>query len=390
MARRKTLDFAGVAEPVRIGVAARDILQKTVDDGVSDLEMAKQIRLDLIEPDPDQPRKYFDEDTLRELAQSIRVQGVLQPIDVEWVPQRERFRIISGERRWRATRLAADMQEQETDAALPRRDLGRIPAIVMDVAAVDRYIQQVYENEQRADYSDVERAFAYERLKEAFDMTWEDLAGQLGLSLGRIHQIRRTKNRLTSSVQHDITSGRLTGRHGLALAPLPPEAQEAVAAAVKERRLTHHQTQVVAQQVRGLIEPPSGPLPAGADAPAAQPKGVAIHLPMTLPAPSAAGPLIPAQELAPASEPEGVEGVTCYTLAEVVERAVEAAVTPPAARSGPRRGEAARALSLMRQLTRLDLALPADPADRAALADGLEDVIAWAETLRDRLRGDRA
>jgi len=111
---------------------------------------------------------------------------------------------------------------------------------------------------------------------------------------------------------------------------------------------------------------------------------------MTPPAPSAAGPLIPALELAPASAPEGVESVTCYTLAEVVERAVEAAVTPPAARSGPRRGEAARALGLMRQITRLDLALPAAPADRAALADGLEDVIAWAEALRDRLRGDRA
>ncbi len=157
MARRRQLDFGGVAAPVRIGVAAREILHKTVDDGVADLEMAKAIRIDLIEPDPDQPRKSFDPEALRGLAQSIRVQGVLQPIVVEWLPDREKFRIISGERRWRAALLAAELQEQDTTPGAVRRDLSRIPAIVRNPSVVDRYVQQVYENEQRQDYSDVER-----------------------------------------------------------------------------------------------------------------------------------------------------------------------------------------------------------------------------------------
>jgi len=179
LARRRQLDFGGVAEPVAIGGTARAILHKTVDDGVADLDMAKAIRLDLIEPDPDQPRKHFDEEALRELAQSIRSQGVLQPIVVEWMPERERFRIISGERRWRAMRLVAEEPpDGEGEPPRGRPEPARIPAVIRNPGAVDRYVQQLYENEQRQDYSDVERAFAYERLKELLDVTWEDLAGR--------------------------------------------------------------------------------------------------------------------------------------------------------------------------------------------------------------------
>jgi ParB family chromosome partitioning protein len=115
VAKRKALDFDAVMQPVKEGATARNILQKRADDGVSDLTMAKTLRVDLIDPDPNQPRKHFDDQALGELAQSIRVQGVLQPITVEWMPQTERFRLVFGERRWRAIRRAAALQEQERE-----------------------------------------------------------------------------------------------------------------------------------------------------------------------------------------------------------------------------------------------------------------------------------
>jgi hypothetical protein len=88
-------------------------------------------------------------------------------------------------------------------------------AVIRNPSAVDRYVQQLYENEHRQDYSDVERAFAYERHKEMLGLTWDELAGKLGLSKSRIHQIRWTKSWLAPSVQRDITGGRLTGKHRL-------------------------------------------------------------------------------------------------------------------------------------------------------------------------------
>src|SRR5262245_6359839 len=119
LARRRQLNFEGVAEPVAIGGTARAILRKTVDDGVADLDMAKAIRLDLIEPDPDQPRKHFDEEALRELAQSIRSQGVLQPSTDEGVPERDRFRIISVERRRRSPAAGPSRRSSRRSSATP-------------------------------------------------------------------------------------------------------------------------------------------------------------------------------------------------------------------------------------------------------------------------------
>lgn len=400
MARRKRLDFGGVAEPVQIGNTARAILHKTVDDGVADLDTAKEIRLDLIEPDPDQPRKNFDPDALQELAQSIRLQGVLQPIVVEWVPERERFRIISGERRWRATRLAGELQAGEPEGQ-PRRDLSRIPAIIRNPSALDRYLQQVYENEQRQDYSDVERAFAYERLKESLALTWEELANKLGLSKGRIHQIRRTKNRLAASVQRDITNGVLTGRHGLYLAPLPESVQEIAAKAVKDFHLTHQQTKVLVERLKAAIQasPPAAEH-FGLEAAPAAPGGEA-PLGTAAAAPEAA-PAAPAETFQgePAnltesgavstSSPAAGEGVASYTpkVNEVVAQTLEEVTAPKPEIPRARGQDLDKALAAIRQLLRLDLKLPRGDADRAKLAAALGELIAWAENLRTQLRPD--
>ncbi|MHB1416648.1 MAG: ParB/RepB/Spo0J family partition protein [Chloroflexota bacterium] len=383
MAKRRRLDFSGVAEPVQIGGTAREILQKTVDDGVADLDMAKAIRLELIEPDPDQPRKHFDEEALQELAQSIRVQGVLQPIVVEWIAEAERFRIISGERRWRATRLAAELQEQEEEGTgAPRRDLSRIPAVIRNPNAIDRYLQQVYENEQRRDYSDVERAFAYERLKESLGLTWEELAAKLGLSKGRIHQIRRTKNRLAPAVQIDISTGALTGRHGLYLAPLPGEVQEAVAQAVKDHHLTHQQTKTVVDRVRTAlaVELPVEAVPAVSTDPA---KSAAAATAGEKPRSGSQDNNLTEHETVPPAPGEG----PTTRVAAVVEETVAAvtAAKPEIPRS--RHQDLDKGLALVRQLLRRDWQVPEAAADRAKLAGALDELIAWAQGLKARLEG---
>jgi ParB family chromosome partitioning protein len=393
LARRRQLNFEGVAEPVAIGGTARAILHKTVDDGVADLDMAKAIRLDLIEPDPDQPRKHFDEEALRELAQSIRTQGVLQPITVEWVPQRERFRIISGERRWRASRIVAEEQPAGEGAPRGRAEPARIPAVIRNPGAVDRYVQQLYENEHRQDYSDVERAFAYERLKEMLGLTWDELARKLGLSKGRIHQIRWTKNRLAPSVQRDITDGRLTGKHGMYLAPLPEPVQEAVAEAVKRDSLTHQQTQRLVQRVRTRL--PEEPAEAE-QIEATQAGEVARTAAVASPA-QGSGPSASSTEHADASATPkagegagaGPEGITGYTSAASVaalvdEAATEARAARPELPRG-RRGEVDRALARVRELMQLEIAPPSDEAERARLAQALDELIAWATALRGRM-----
>jgi len=110
------------------------------------------LRLDAIDPDPDQPRSTFNEDALRELADSIRQDGVIQPIEVTQSTT-GRYLIVHGERRWRAAQLAG---------------LEPIPAVVRrrDYDEVTRFVRQVVENIQREDLNDVDRAAALLRLRK--------------------------------------------------------------------------------------------------------------------------------------------------------------------------------------------------------------------------------
>ena len=110
------------------------------------------VRLDAIDPDPDQPRSTFHEDALRELADSIRQDGVIQPIEVTQSSP-GRYLIVHGERRWRAAQLAG---------------LETIPAVVRrrDYDEVTRFVRQVVENIQREDLNDVDRAAALLRLRK--------------------------------------------------------------------------------------------------------------------------------------------------------------------------------------------------------------------------------
>ena len=190
--------------------------------GVQDLTEAKTIALDRIEPDPDQPRRSFDEARLDELTDSIRKEGVLQPIVVRYDGERDRYVIIHGERRFRASRQAG---------------LEAIPALVRDVPEHRRLIQQLMENIVRDDLHAVDRARALRLLKEQMDdAPWEDVAAEVGIRRSRLFQLLDT-GKLPEPAQEHIRAGTLSEKQSRALQGLPEVYQKALGDAIVERAI---------------------------------------------------------------------------------------------------------------------------------------------------------
>lgn len=188
--------------------------------GVQDLTEAKTIALDRIEPDPDQPRRSFDEARLEELTESIRKEGVLQPIVVRYDGERDRYVIVHGERRFRASQRAG----QET-----------IPALVRDVPEHRRLIQQLMENIVRDDLNAVDRARALRILKEQMDdAPWENVAAEVGIRRSRLFQLLDT-GKLPEPAQEHIRAGTLSEKQSRALQGLPDAYQRALGDAIVDR-----------------------------------------------------------------------------------------------------------------------------------------------------------
>jgi ParB family chromosome partitioning protein len=188
--------------------------------GVRDLTEAKTIALDRIEPDPDQPRRSFDEDRLEELAASIGKEGVLQPIVVRYDGERDRYVIVHGERRYRASQRAG---------------LEAIPALVRDVPEHRRLIQQLMENIVRDDLNAVDRARALRLLKEQMDdAPWEEVAAEVGIRRSRLFQLLDT-GKLPDAAQDRIRAGTLSEKQSRALQGLPNAYQRALADAIVDR-----------------------------------------------------------------------------------------------------------------------------------------------------------
>ena len=146
-------------------------LDNTLMESESDKEnKISTLKISLVDPKSDQPRKYFDKEALEELAESIRENGLLQPILVREYGA-GRYQIIAGERRFRASKLA---------------ELTEIPAIILDKS--DREVAQIalIENLQREDLNPIEEAMAFKALKDEYDMTQEDLSFKLGKSRSAI------------------------------------------------------------------------------------------------------------------------------------------------------------------------------------------------------------
>lgn len=157
------------------------------------------VEIERVAPNPNQPRRHFDEDALLSLKDSIEVHGIVQPILVRH--NGNGYIIIAGERRWRAARMAG---------------LKRVPVIIREVDDINIAQLSLIENIQREDLNDIEEAMAYEHLIAHYGLTQEDLSKAVGKSRSHIaNTMRLTK--LDDRVKDMIAVGQISGGHGRAL-----------------------------------------------------------------------------------------------------------------------------------------------------------------------------
>ena len=193
----------------------------------------REIPVDLIQRGRFQPRRDMDPAALQELADSIRQQGVMQPVVVRPISE-GRFELIAGERRWRATQMA---------------ELDRIPAIIRDVPDDAAIAMALIENIQRENLNPVEEAFALQRLQEEFGLTQAQVAEAVGKSRTTITNLLRLIS-LSEDVRVMLEHGDLEMGHGRAMLTLEPEQQMQVARQVVAKSLSVRQTEALVRQVQ--------------------------------------------------------------------------------------------------------------------------------------------
>lgn len=192
-----------------------------------------EIDIDLIEPNPQQPRTRFDDENLEELARSIRSNGIVQPIVVR--RSGSRYQIIAGERRWRAAQ---------------RVGLHRVPAVVRDVADDKLLELALIENIQRQELNPVEEAHAYRNLIDSIGLTQEMVAERVGKERSVITTSLRLL-RLPSDLQDSIAEGVLSAGHGRALLMSDdPNIQRNVARAAIESGWSVRETEKAIKRAR--------------------------------------------------------------------------------------------------------------------------------------------
>jgi ParB family chromosome partitioning protein len=174
----------------------------TLDDKEKKALGIMEIELDRIVPNEYQPRKIFDDGKLRELAASIKEQGVIQPVIVHKAGSG--YQLIAGERRWRASRLAG---------------LKTIPALVKEATKRGLLEMALIENIQREDLNPLEAAEAYKRLQDEFKLTQEELARRVGKERSTVTNFLRVLH-LPKEVKQDLSSGALSMGHAKALLSL--------------------------------------------------------------------------------------------------------------------------------------------------------------------------
>ncbi len=204
------------------------------------------VPIDRIEPNPFQPRQQFDDTGLAELAQSIKSDGVLQPITLR--QSGGKYQIIAGERRWRASRIAG---------------LKDIPALVRQASDDDMLVLALIENIQREDLNAIEKAQGYETLRRKLDLPIEQLARRVGQDRSTVSNYLRLLE-LDGAVQSLIRAGQLSMGHARAILGAPEEHRIRLARQVVEQdlsvRAVEHQVQFL-RQARAAPGPAREPRP---------------------------------------------------------------------------------------------------------------------------------
>jgi ParB family chromosome partitioning protein len=202
----------------------------------SGLDSLRELPLDVISPGPYQPRSIFDADRLEELAESIRHQGVIQPVVVRLSGDKQ-YELIAGERRWRAAQMAG---------------IGKIPAIIRDVPDEIAIAMALVENIQRENLNPIEEATALRRLVDDFQMTHQEAGDAVGRSRSAVSNLLRLLE-LSVEVRELVDARHLEMGHARALLTLEPALQAQAAREVVSKELSVRQTEDL---VRRLKNPP--------------------------------------------------------------------------------------------------------------------------------------
>ncbi len=210
-----------------------------------DVAGVDEVDLDLIVPNPQQPRFSISEESLQELTQSIREHGVLQPLLVSASDAEGTYQLIAGERRLRAARLAG---------------LSRVPVVVKEAATHELLELALVENLQRQDLSPLEEGQAYRRLAEEFGMSQEAIATRVGRSRTAIANTMRLLT-LSDEIKAGLAAGAISEGHARALLGLKSEEDRRAAwLQVTERQLNVRQTETLVRRWHDGSPSPGSPV----------------------------------------------------------------------------------------------------------------------------------
>lgn len=199
------------------------------------------VPIERIKPNPHQPRRHFSDEHLRDLSNSIREKGVIQPLIVRRAPNGDDgFQIVAGERRWRAAQLA---------------QVHELPVIVRDLDDTETLEIAIIENIQRADLNAIEEAAGYRQLMDRFGHTQEKLAEALGKSRSHIANFLRLLV-LPDSVREMVSRGELSAGHARAL--IPTDNPEELARLVVAKGLSVRETERLVKAQQENKEKPNG------------------------------------------------------------------------------------------------------------------------------------
>lgn len=191
----------------------------------------RELKINDIEPNINQPRKYFNDEKLLELADSIKQHGVVQPIIVR--KENDTYKIVAGERRWRAARLAG---------------INTVPVIIKELTNKQIMEIAIIENIQREDLNPIEEAEAYERLLVEYNMTQEEVSNVVGKSRSAVANSIRL-NSLSETIKAYLVQGDLTSGHARALLSLEiEENRQKIAEEIIERKLNVRETENLVKQ----------------------------------------------------------------------------------------------------------------------------------------------
>ncbi len=210
-----------------------EVATPPADSAPNERGTVQRVAIDLLVPNPDQPRRHFDETALAELAASIREKGVIQPLIVR--PREAGYEIVAGERRWRAAQ---------------RAQVHEVPVVVRDFTDTEVLEIAIIENIQRTDLNPIEEAMGYRALIDRFGHTQEKLSEAMGKSRSHIANLMRLLS-LPDEVQGMLRDGRLSAGHARALITADDPAM--LARKVVLEGLSVRQTEAL------LKAPPSAP-----------------------------------------------------------------------------------------------------------------------------------